>query len=153
MLLDKMKAQSFPSRVVVLSSTAHNMGNVDVSDLHYAKGRTYGSWNAYGQSKQANLLFAKSVGDKTKGTSVTAVSIHPGGELLKLRVFVFVMLSVICCAMNDLFVCDCACSDSDQFMARDCLVQWRVGLAVRAVLHGQDYSAGCQHHSMGLRSH
>ena len=46
-------------RVVVLSSTAHTFGSVEVNDLHYKKGRSYSPWGAYGQSKACNLLFAK----------------------------------------------------------------------------------------------
>ena len=65
-------------RIVVLTSVAHNMGKVDPSDLHYTKGRTYAAWEAYGQSKLANLLFAKGLADRLKGTSLTAVSVHPG---------------------------------------------------------------------------
>lgn len=66
-------------RVVVLASSAHAaMGNMDVNDLHYTKGRTYKAWMAYGQSKLANVLFAKGLGDRTVGTHVTSVSVHPG---------------------------------------------------------------------------
>lgn len=67
-------------RVVVLSSTAHSMGNVDTSDLHFTNGRVYRPWTSYGQSKAANLLFAKSLADKlkVKNDKVTAVSVHPG---------------------------------------------------------------------------
>lgn len=65
-------------RVVVLSSSAHNMGKIVPSDLHYTKGRTYKAWEAYGQSKLANMLFAKGLADRLKGTPATAVCIHPG---------------------------------------------------------------------------
>jgi NAD(P)-dependent dehydrogenase (short-subunit alcohol dehydrogenase family) len=79
LLLPMMKAQApKPARVVVLSSTAHNMGNVDPSDLHFNKGRTYAGWVSYGQSKQADLIFARELAKKTKGTNVTSVSVHPG---------------------------------------------------------------------------
>eukprot|EP01034_Spumella_vulgaris_P022011 gene22011-28104_t len=79
LLLPKMKENDQTAgRIVVLSSSAHDMGKVNPADLHYNKGRSYRGWEAYGQSKQANLLFAKSVGDKTRGTHVTAVSVHPG---------------------------------------------------------------------------
>lgn len=79
LLLDKMKSTpDTAGRIVVLSSSAHNMGKVVVSDLHYTKGRAYAGWEAYGQSKLANLLFAKGLADRLKGTSLTAVSIHPG---------------------------------------------------------------------------
>ena len=65
-------------RIVALSSVAHNMGSVVPSDLHYKNGRTYAGWEAYGQSKLANLLFAKGLADRLKGTPMTAVSVHPG---------------------------------------------------------------------------
>ena len=65
-------------RIVVLSSSAHSMGSVNPSDLHYTKGRSYAGWEAYGQSKLSNLLFAKALADRLKGTPLTAVSVHPG---------------------------------------------------------------------------
>ncbi len=55
-------AQDFPSRLVVLASEAHRMGNIDLNDLHFKKGRAYSAWGSYGQSKLANVLFAKEVG-------------------------------------------------------------------------------------------
>jgi NAD(P)-dependent dehydrogenase (short-subunit alcohol dehydrogenase family) len=79
LLEDKLKAQKFPSRVVVLSSIAHTGGSIDLNNLHFTGKRSYGRWSAYGQSKLANILFAKEVADRTKGNSqITAVSLHPG---------------------------------------------------------------------------
>lgn len=79
LLLPKMHSQGpKPARVVVLSSTAHTMGNVDPSDLHFNKGRTYSGWVSYGQSKQADMIFARELAKRTKGTNVTSVSVHPG---------------------------------------------------------------------------
>ena len=78
LLKDKLVKQSHPSRVVVLSSNLHAMGSVDVSDLHYKKGRWYGTWTGYGQSKKCNILFTKSLADKFKDTPVRAVCLHPG---------------------------------------------------------------------------
>ncbi len=68
------------SRVVVLSSTAHDMGTIRIEDLHFNKGRKYDGWKAYGQSKLANLLFAKALADKfaAKKMNATALSVHPG---------------------------------------------------------------------------
>ena len=74
----KMEAQAFPSRVVVVSSLAHNRGSVVVDDLHFEKGRKYNDWVAYGQSKMANILFTKELADQLVGTQVTAVCLHPG---------------------------------------------------------------------------
>lgn len=59
LLRSNLTAQSDPCRVVVLASIAHNMGSVDLNDLHFRHGRIYTSWGAYGQSKTANMLFAK----------------------------------------------------------------------------------------------
>lgn len=38
----------------------------------------YNPWLAYGQSKLANVLYAKSLADDLKGTKVTAISVYPG---------------------------------------------------------------------------
>ena len=46
-----------PSRVVALTSMAHRMSPVVFDDIGY-KQRTYEKWQAYGQSKTANALFA-----------------------------------------------------------------------------------------------
>ena len=79
LLLPKMKAQSpNPARIVILSSSAHDMGNVDTTDLHFSKGRIYTPWVSYGQSKQAEMIFARELAERTKGSNVTSVSVHPG---------------------------------------------------------------------------
>jgi NAD(P)-dependent dehydrogenase (short-subunit alcohol dehydrogenase family) len=44
-------------RVVTLSSAAHRMGSIDLSDLNWRR-RRYQRWLAYGQSKLADLMFA-----------------------------------------------------------------------------------------------
>jgi NAD(P)-dependent dehydrogenase (short-subunit alcohol dehydrogenase family) len=77
LLEPKLQKQAGGCRVVSLASTAHTMGSVDPADLHYAK-RAYTSWGAYGQSKAANILFAKEVVERNAATKVTAVSLHPG---------------------------------------------------------------------------
>jgi NAD(P)-dependent dehydrogenase (short-subunit alcohol dehydrogenase family) len=77
LLEPKLQKQKGGCRVVSLASTAHKMGSVDPADLHYAK-RSYSAWGAYGQSKAANILFAKEVVERNTATKVTAVSVHPG---------------------------------------------------------------------------
>jgi len=77
-LLPRMKEQEDPSRVVVVASTAHQFGSLDLSDLNYQNGRKYTPWGAYGQSKLANILFAKGLNDRLKGTKITANCLHPG---------------------------------------------------------------------------
>lgn len=67
-------------RVVTVASTAHTMGGVDTSDLSFRNGRRYTPWGAYGQSKAANILFAKGLADELEaaGSRILSVSLHPG---------------------------------------------------------------------------
>jgi NAD(P)-dependent dehydrogenase (short-subunit alcohol dehydrogenase family) len=82
LLLPMMKAQAAAkqeSRVIILSSSAHNMGNIDLKNLHFTSpGRSYNNWVAYGQSKLADMLMAKELADQTRGTALTSCSLHPG---------------------------------------------------------------------------
>ncbi len=66
-------------RVVVVTSPAHRVGRVTVSDLN-GEGRRYSPWGAYGQSKLANLLFARELQHRADehGRSLLAVAAHPG---------------------------------------------------------------------------
>ena len=75
-------AKSPSARVVALASTAHRFATKKVlSDPCYAKGTKYVPWGAYGDSKLANLLWAKGLARdlEQKGLSrVNVVSVHPG---------------------------------------------------------------------------
>lgn len=67
------------ARVVMLSSAAHTMApkeGIQFDNLDGAK--SYSDWTAYGQSKLANLLFAKELARRFKGTKKTANAVHPG---------------------------------------------------------------------------
>lgn len=67
------------ARVVMLSSSAHGMappGGIQWDDLTLEK--NYKPWVAYGQSKLANLLFARALARRFAGTSKTANAVHPG---------------------------------------------------------------------------
>ena len=75
-LLDSLKDTG---RVVVLSSDAHKRTpteGIGFDNLSGEKG--YRPWTAYGQSKLANLLFAKELAQRLEGTDKTANSLHPG---------------------------------------------------------------------------
>ncbi len=79
-LLPKMNNEG---RVVTVASTAHTFGQLSFSNLNYDDDkpeRSYTAWGAYGQSKLANVLFAKGLDDKLKdeGSSITSLSLHPG---------------------------------------------------------------------------
>ncbi len=66
-------------RVVMLSSEAHRNApkeTIQFDNLDGSKG--YGEWTNYGQSKIANLLFAKELARRFAGTGKTANAVHPG---------------------------------------------------------------------------
>jgi NAD(P)-dependent dehydrogenase (short-subunit alcohol dehydrogenase family) len=66
-----------PSRVVVVSSGAHLMGGMDFDDPHFER-REYDKWIAYGQSKTANVLFAREFNRRFESVGITANALHPG---------------------------------------------------------------------------
>lgn len=46
--------------MVVVSSSAHQFGGLDLDDIDFTA-RPYDGWSAYGQSKTANILFTVTV--------------------------------------------------------------------------------------------
>lgn len=75
-LLDSLTAAA-GARVVVLTSSAHRRSDVDVDDPDYRR-RPYDPWQAYGQSKTANALFAVGVAERWSGRGITANAVMPG---------------------------------------------------------------------------
>jgi len=75
-----------PARVVALSSIGHRRSDVHLDDLNYAQ-RPYDKWDAYGQSKTANALFAVGLTRRYSARGVTANAVHPGGILTNLQRF------------------------------------------------------------------
>ena len=66
-------------RVVMLSSDAHMQapkGGIQFDNLDGSK--SYSDFRAYGQSKIANILFAKELARRFAGTKKTANALHPG---------------------------------------------------------------------------
>ena len=78
-LLELLLEGDGESRIVTHSSGAHEAGELDFDDLH--RERSYGKWEAYGQSKLANLLFAYELQRRLESAGVTdtiSVACHPG---------------------------------------------------------------------------
>lgn len=71
------------ARVVALSSRGHIRGGVDLNDPNFEK-RPYDKWEAYGQSKSANSLFAVELDERGQKHGVRAFAVHPGGILTDL---------------------------------------------------------------------
>jgi NAD(P)-dependent dehydrogenase (short-subunit alcohol dehydrogenase family) len=85
-LLYPMMNEVENSRIVTVSSLAGNNGKIDFDDLH-SKSKPYKKWDAYGQSKLAELIFsfelAKRLDDCNAKT--IAVAAHPGGSNTNLQ--------------------------------------------------------------------
>ncbi|CAM5312658.1 SDR family NAD(P)-dependent oxidoreductase [Streptomyces canus] len=71
------------ARVVSVSSRAHHFSGMRWDDVHW---RTdYDKWQAYGQAKTANVLFAVHLDRLGADRGVRAFSLHPGGILTPLQ--------------------------------------------------------------------
>jgi NAD(P)-dependent dehydrogenase (short-subunit alcohol dehydrogenase family) len=75
--------QSGGARVVSVSSTAHLRSGIRWDDIDFGGG--YDKWDAYGQAKTANALFAVHLDALGIEAGVRAFSLHPGGILTPLQ--------------------------------------------------------------------
>ena len=64
------------SRIVNVSSMAHERGAIDFDDLQNE--RRYWMWRAYRQSKLANVLFTRELARRLGGRGVSTNALHPG---------------------------------------------------------------------------
>ncbi|EFH29046.1 MULTISPECIES: SDR family NAD(P)-dependent oxidoreductase [Streptomyces] len=71
------------ARVVSVSSRAHHFSGMRWDDVHWRTG--YDKWQAYGQAKTANVLFAVHLDRLGAERGVRAFSLHPGGILTPLQ--------------------------------------------------------------------
>jgi NAD(P)-dependent dehydrogenase (short-subunit alcohol dehydrogenase family) len=65
-------------RIVNVSSLGHNFSPVRFDDPFFDNGKSYHKWAAYGQSKTANILFARELAKRYKNKGLIAFSLHPG---------------------------------------------------------------------------
>jgi NAD(P)-dependent dehydrogenase (short-subunit alcohol dehydrogenase family) len=77
------KAVGAGARIVALSSLAHKRSGFHAEDPHYER-RDYEKWQAYGQAKTANALFALHLDTLAAPHGVRAFSVHPGGIMTNL---------------------------------------------------------------------
>lgn len=64
------------ARVISVSSGGHHMSGIRWDDIHWQQG--YDKWQAYGQAKTANALFAVHLDRLAKDFGVRAFAVHPG---------------------------------------------------------------------------
>ena len=72
------------ARVVALSSTGHKISGIRWDDIHFNT-TAYDKWQAYGQSKTANALFANALSRRLAPSGGLAFAVHPGGIFTPLQ--------------------------------------------------------------------
>lgn len=82
-LMPLLKATA-DARVVALSSTAHKLTDILWDDVQYETS-DYDKWQAYGQAKTANALFANGLSRRLGESGGLAFSVHPGGIFTPLQ--------------------------------------------------------------------
>ncbi|MER6576939.1 SDR family NAD(P)-dependent oxidoreductase [Nonomuraea sp. NPDC001023] len=70
-------------RVVAVSSAGHRRSGMRWDDVMFERG--YDKWQAYGQAKTANVLFAVHLDALAEDAGVRAFAVHPGGILTPLQ--------------------------------------------------------------------
>jgi len=76
-LLSQALIDGAPGRVVNLSSGGHKFAKFNFEDPSYNH-REYDKWQAYGESKTANVLFTVGLDLRTRERGVRAYAVHPG---------------------------------------------------------------------------
>ncbi|XP_074869779.1 dehydrogenase/reductase SDR family member 13 isoform X2 [Carettochelys insculpta] len=77
LLLHRLE-RSAPSRVVIVASSAHQNGQIDFETLQQPVEGTLQDFQAYCNSKLANILHARELANRLEGTDVTCYAVHPG---------------------------------------------------------------------------
>jgi NAD(P)-dependent dehydrogenase (short-subunit alcohol dehydrogenase family) len=72
------------ARVVALSSIGHRRSPIKFDDPNFEK-TPYEKWEAYGQSKTANSLFAVELNRRLEPRGIFAYAVHPGGIMTNLQ--------------------------------------------------------------------
>lgn len=75
-LLKNLLLKSASSRVITVSSVTHQGGRLDFGNLRAEK--DFDGYQAYADSKLANVLFAYAFARRLEGAGVTSNALHPG---------------------------------------------------------------------------
>ncbi|KAI9720759.1 MAG: hypothetical protein M1828_005550 [Chrysothrix sp. TS-e1954] len=78
LIMEKILSSASGGRVVNVGSDGYRLSPVRFYDINFDNGKTYDKWHSYGQSKTANLLFAKSLSSKLGKKGLVSLSLHPG---------------------------------------------------------------------------
>lgn len=72
------------ARVVALSSIGHRRSGIKFDDPNFETTK-YDKWEAYGQSKTADALFAIELNRRLEPKGINAYAVHPGGIMTNLQ--------------------------------------------------------------------
>jgi len=76
--LRKSAASGFNARIVIVSSLAHEQGEIRFDDLNWNTKGSYSAMRAYQQSKLANIMHGAALARRLENTGITVYSLHPG---------------------------------------------------------------------------
>lgn len=82
--LHRVLAEAGGARVVSVSSSSHLQSPVVFEDIHFRL-RPYDPWEAYGQSKTANVLFAVEAWERWESDGIAVNSVMPGAVSTRLQ--------------------------------------------------------------------
>jgi NAD(P)-dependent dehydrogenase (short-subunit alcohol dehydrogenase family) len=80
LIMRKLLASPSP-RVVNVASDGHRFSGIRFNDHNFSHGRAYDQWEAYGQSKAANILFSRALASRLGPRKLRSYSLHPGVAL------------------------------------------------------------------------
>lgn len=78
LLIPKLEAAGKGARIVNVSSQMYQFSEVRFDDYNFSDGATYNAWEAYGQSKTANILFSVALAERLAKRGIKSFSLHPG---------------------------------------------------------------------------
>ena len=82
-LIQSAKESGMASRVINLSSAGHRTSGLKFNDKasldNWNSGKDYHKWQAYGQSKTANILMGNAIDRQYGSQNLIGLSVHPGG--------------------------------------------------------------------------
>lgn len=87
LILPRMLTTKEP-RIVNVSSSGHHFAPIFFTDPQFSNGETYNKWLAYGQSKTANILFAKELSNRYNQMGLLSYSLHPGSVSTNLQEYI-----------------------------------------------------------------
>jgi NAD(P)-dependent dehydrogenase (short-subunit alcohol dehydrogenase family) len=77
LIMSKILASKNP-RIINVSSDGHRLGPMRFNDWNFQDGKAYDQWQAYGQSKAANIIFSRALAQKLGAKGLRSYSLHPG---------------------------------------------------------------------------